>query len=119
MPVDFQQIFIKIKSIGLEAAERRERIENLRKHARHLLEQNANELDYLRQVVERAKEIDPNIRCALPLNEPLDAHYPIPDTVMDGTLIAADGSQINPDRHAAIQLCLVNVGAISLRLNSG
>jgi hypothetical protein len=34
-------------------------------------------------------------------------------------MIAADGSQINPDRHAAIQFGLVNVGAIILRLDSG
>ena len=47
MAIDFQQIYTKIKEIGIGARERRERIENLRKHARNLLEQNANELDYL------------------------------------------------------------------------
>jgi len=119
MPVDFQQIFTKIKEIGAGAQERRERIEALRVHTRRLLEENAKELDYLRLVVDRAKEADPGIRCAVPLNEPLDAHVPAPAPVMDATLIAADGSQINPDRHAAIQFCLVNVGAITLRLNSG
>ncbi|MCK6584977.1 MAG: DNA double-strand break repair nuclease NurA, partial [Anaerolineales bacterium] len=35
------------------------------------------------------------------------------------TLIAADGSQINPDRHASVQFGLVNVGAIIMKLNSG
>jgi hypothetical protein len=34
------------------------------------------------------------------------------------TLIAADGSQINPDRHSAIQFGLINVGAILLRMGS-
>ena len=119
MPVDFQQIFTKIKEIGAGAQERRERISKLRDDARHLLEANAKDLDYLRLVVDRAKEADPGIRCAVPLNEPLDAHLPAPAPVMDATLIAADGSQINPDRHAAVQFCLVNVGAITLRLNSG
>ncbi len=119
MPVDFQQVFTKIKEIGAGARERRERIESLRVHARHLLEKNAEDLDFLRLVVERAKEADPGIRCAVPLNEPLDARVPAPAPVMDATLIAADGSQINPDRHDAVQFCLVNVGAITLRLNSG
>ena len=118
MAIDFQQIYAKIREIGLRARERRERIENLRAHARRLLEQNANELDYLRNIVERAREKDPNIRCALPVNESLVSHVPMPDSVIDATLIAADGSQINPDRHTAVQFCLVNVGAISMCLNS-
>jgi hypothetical protein len=118
MAIDFQQIYAKIREIGIGARERRERIENLRKHARHLLEENANELDYLRRIVEQATEKDPNIRCALPLNESLASHVPVPDSVKEATLIAADGSQINPDRHASVQFCLVNVGAISMCLNS-
>ena len=76
MAIDFQQIYTKIKEIGIGARERRERIENLRKHARTLLEENANELGLSAHVVDRAKETDPNIRCALPLNESLASHVP-------------------------------------------
>jgi hypothetical protein len=125
MAIDFQQIYTKIKEIGQGARERRERIENLRNHARKLLEENADQLDYLRDIVDHAKEADPNIRCALPLNESLASHVPTPATVtpesgaLDATLIAADGSQINPDRHASIQFCLINVGAIVMRMHSG
>ena len=119
MAIDFQQIYTKIKEIGLGARERRERIENLRTHARNLFEKNADDLDYLRGIVEHARETDPNIRCALPLNESLASHVPAPDSAIDATLIAADGSQINPDRHAAIQFCLINVGAIIMRMQSG
>jgi len=118
MAIDFQQIYAKIKEIGLGARERRERIEDLRKRARNLLDENANELNYLRLIVERATEADPNIRCALPLNEPLAAHYSEPASVKEATLIAADGSQVYPDRHASVQFSLVNVGAISMCLNS-
>jgi len=119
MAIDFQQIYTKIKEIGIGARERRERIENLRKHARTLLEENSDELDYLRKIVERVKEADPNIRCASPLNESLASHVPTPASVKEATLIAADGSQINPDRHASIQFCLINVGAIVMRMQSG
>jgi len=119
MAIDFQQIYTKIKEIGIGARERRERIEGLRVHARHLLEANATELDYLRNIVERVKETDSNIRCALPLNESLASHVPAPASVKEATLIAADGSQINPDRHASIQFCLINVGAIVMRMQSG
>ena len=119
MPVNFQEIYTKIQEIGQGARERRERIENLRVHARSLLEQNADELDYLRRIVERAKETDPNIRCALPLNESLASHVPAPASIIDATLIAADGSQVNPDRHASIQFCIINVGSIVMRMQSG
>jgi hypothetical protein len=119
MAIDFQQIYTKIKEIGIGARERRERIEKLRKHARRLLENNADELDYLRGIVERAKEADPNIRCALPFKESLASHVPTSATVKEATLIAADGSQIYPDRNISIQYCLVNVGGIAMQLNSG
>lgn len=119
MAIDFQQIYEKIQIIGKGARERRERIENLRKKARRLLEQNADELDYLKRIVEITKETEPNIRCALPINESLASHVPKPDTVKDVTLIAADGSQVFPDRNLAVQYCIINTGSIAMQLNSG
>ncbi len=127
MPIDYQQIYEKIQEIGKGARERKKTLEERRSKARELLKAYASELDALRSKVDSAKAVDQNIRCALPLDEPLDSSYPPPfdqtqdkpDSVIQATLIAADGSQINPDRHAAIQFSLVNVGAITMRLNSG
>jgi hypothetical protein len=119
MPIDYQQIYEKIQEIGKGARERKKTLDERRTKARDLLNTYASDLDALRSKVDSAKSIDQNIRCALPLDEPLDSSYPPPDSVIQATLIAADGSQINPDRHAAIQFSLVNVGAITMRLNSG
>ena len=119
MPVDYQKIYSKIKEIGTGAQERRKTLEERRKHARSLLRSYASELDSLRDKVDSAKAADPNIRCACPLNEPLDSYIPAPAEAVDATLIAADGSQINPDRHASVQFGLVNVGAIIMKLHSG
>ena len=44
---------------------------------------------------------------------------PAPASVKEATLIAADGSQIIPDRHEATQFGLINVGAIVVQPNSG
>jgi hypothetical protein len=120
MPIDFQQITHKIREIGAGARERRERLARLRAHARDLLDRHGEQLDFLRGIVEQAKGVDPNIRCAFPLAEPLTAHHPAPETShpVEATLIAADGSQINPDRHAAVQFGLINVGAIIMRMES-
>ncbi len=119
MPVNYQQIYTQIKYIGQGAKERRKKKEEAQASARNLLDLYASDLDYLRDKVDSAKAADANLRCALPLNESLASSYPAPASVKEATLIAADGSQINPDRHAAIQFCVVNVGAIQMKLNSG
>jgi hypothetical protein len=119
MPVNYQEIYTQIKDIGQGAKDRQKRKEERQAQARELLAAYASQLDVLRNKVDSAKAADPNIRCALPLNEPLDFSGPPPASVKEATLIAADGSQINPDRHAAVQFGLINVGAITLKLNSG
>jgi hypothetical protein len=119
MPIDYQQIYTQIKTIGQGARERQKRKEERQAQARELLSVYASRLDELRNKVDSAKAVDANIRCALPLNEPLDFAGPVPASVKEATLIAADGSQINPDRHAAVQFGLINVGAIIMKLNSG
>ncbi len=119
MPIDYQQIYTQIKEIGAGARERKKTLEERRALARNLLASFSSELDVLKSKVDSAKAVDTNIRCAVPLNEPLASHHPTVDSVIQATLIAADGSQINPDRHAAVQFGLVNVGAIILRLDSG
>jgi hypothetical protein len=119
MPINFQQTYTQIKTIGAKSAERRKKKEDARKQARELFQAYSAELDLLRAKVESAKQIDSNIRCAVPLDENLASSYGIDDSVIQATLIAADGSQINPDRHASIQFGLINVGAITMKLNSG
>lgn len=53
-------------------------------------------------------------RAARPLNqeEPLDAAVPPPAAPLKATIIATDGSQIMPDRHASFLYYLINVGGI-------
>ncbi len=119
MAIDFQQVYAKIREIGSSVQQRKKTLEERRVKARELLNFYADALEELHRKVEAAKAADPAVRCALPLNERLDSHFPPPDLPLNATLIAADGSQINPDRHAAIQFGLINVGAIIMQLNSG
>ncbi len=119
MSIDFQQVYQKIREIGATAQQRRKTLDERRAQARALLRNHANLLVVLQRIVEAVKEIDPAIRCAVPLHEPLDFHAPPPASPSNAVLIAADGSQINPDRHAAVQFGLINVGAITLKLASG
>jgi hypothetical protein len=119
MPINFQQIYARIREIAAGADESKRTLEEKRDLARRLLTAYDSELDYLQRKVEDAKAADSNIRCAVPLDEPLLSTYPPPPPVADVTVIAADGSQINPDRHASIQFCIINVGIITMKLHSG
>lgn len=119
MPINFQQIYARIREIAAGADESKRTLEEKRGLARKLLGTYDSELDYLQRKVEAAKVVDSNIRCAVPLTEPLTSTYPPPTPVADVTIIAADGSQVNPDRHASIQFSIINVGIIIMKLHSG
>jgi hypothetical protein len=119
MPIDYQQIYTRIKEIGQGARERKKTLEERRKLARSLLATFNTQLDVIHAKVDSAKLADSNIRCAVPLDEAPASSHPAPEYIPLSTLIAADGSQLNPDRHAAVQFGLVNVGAITLKLDSG
>jgi hypothetical protein len=119
MPINFQQVYARIREIAAGADESKRTLEEKRDLARSLLAAYASELDYLQRKVEAATAVDSNIRCAVPLDEPLTTTFPPPPPVQDVTVIAADGSQINPDRHASIQFSIINVGIIIMKLHSG
>ena len=116
MALDFQQVRQQVKALGEKAPLRQQRLQGLRELARQLLSNNAQDLERLRQKVQSvARSYDPTLRCALPVDEPLDSHFEQPALPAQTTILAADGSQIAPDRHAQVEYCLINVGAIQMR----
>jgi hypothetical protein len=115
MPVDFQKVREEVIKIGERAPEREKQLQSLREKAAGLLEDHADNLEALRKKVERAAELNKNLRCAVPFQENLAGSFPLPDLPAEITVIAADGSQIYPDPHGQINYCLVNVGAIYVR----
>ncbi|HNN11955.1 MAG TPA: DNA double-strand break repair nuclease NurA [Anaerolineales bacterium] len=124
MPINYQEIYTQIKEVGQGAKERRKKKEEAQELAQKLLETYSSELDFLRSKVDSAKAADANIRCAVPLDEALASHYPVPDlSSLEGsasaTLVAADGSQAIADRHSPVQFCVINVGGIVMKPNSG
>ena len=119
MPINYQEIYTRIKEIGAGAKEREKKKEEAQELAQNLLSSFNSELDALRSKADSAKAVDSNIRCAVPLNEALASHYPVPDSTIQATLIAADGSQIVPNRHEPLQYYVINVGAIAMQIGSG
>lgn len=118
MPIDYQKIFGKIREIGSSAQERKKITAERHSKAQKILETHAGNLDYLKYKVNLIKSVDANFRCAIPRDENLMFSKGVSTVDVDATLIAADGSQINPDRHSAVLYCVLNVGTIILKTNS-
>lgn len=119
MSLNYQQVRQQVQRLGEGAPARYKQLQALGEKARELLKNNAGEIDALRQKVERiVRTHDNSLRCALPVREALNATFPSPEINAPVTVLAADGSQINPDRHAQVEYSLINVGAICTRLGS-
>ena len=117
MPVDFQQIHEQVKKFGESALRRAEKLQVLRQAAQDIMQTNTDQIRELQEkVAYMANEIDPTLRCAVPFTEPLTSHFPLPPAAEKATVIAVDGSQIPQDRHAQVNYCLVNIGAIQMTI---
>lgn len=117
MPLNYPQLQPQIIELGKTAVKREDRLRILREKANELLENRAQDVAALRAKVERAVKRDPNLRCAVPVSEPLTGSYPLPDLPADIVLLAADGSQIYPDKHSGTNYYAINVGGILLNLS--
>lgn len=119
MPLDFLSVKQQAREIAARAPAERQRLDGLRQQAAELLAANAERGDELRAKVEAAAAADSWLRSAKPAGEALTASFPAPASPGAVTLIAADGSQIDSDRHAPLSYFLVNLGAIIMRTGSG
>lgn len=124
MSLDFQRVQEQVKELGELAPARQKTVIERRERAVALLRQYARRSEVVRLRVNQVVEsIDPNLRCALPVDpalaeaEALDFTSPVPAVPARATVIAADGSQIPLDRHAEVEYCLINIGAARLSLH--
>jgi hypothetical protein len=118
MALDFQQVREQVIKMGEQAPNRAAHLRALKQQAEETLHENANRNQFLRDKIQAALLQNKNLRSALPRDETLNQFFhptPLPEKI---TLLAADGSQINPDTHASVDYCLVNVGAIQMQYGS-
>ena len=118
MALDFQQVREQVILMGEGAPTRAANFLVLQELARETLEENAHKNQYLVGKVQAALSQNTNLRCALPKDENLNQAFGLPAIPEVISVLAADGSQINPDRHASVDYCLVNVGAIQMQYGS-
>jgi len=114
MPVNFQQVQQRVRQIGQQAPAVQKQLAARRARALQLLHQFAADPEPLADLFERANHINSSLRCAKLYRESLTHRGPLPVLDTPIVLLAADGSQINPDRHAAVEFGVINTGAIRI-----
>jgi hypothetical protein len=119
MPVNLIEIQQKLNDFSAQAKARHEKLASRRQEVTDLFDAYADRLVDLRETFQKAAQVNPHLRCAVPLDEPLDAVVPMPDLPGRFTVMAADGSQINPSRHARVAFCVINVGIVIMVRGSG
>lgn len=114
MPVNYQQFQQQLREKGkLAKDQEKQRAEKLER-AQALLDERAADLDGLRERVAEAARSDRGLRCASPLGEPLTFARAADPPAQSPALLAADGSQVNPSRHDAVEFGLINIGLIRM-----
>jgi hypothetical protein len=109
----------QVSQMGRTLAER-ERIHEAKiGQARAALIEHGEVTAELREKIAQAHASDQSWRGADPLGNRLDERHTPAAPPCPATLIAADGSQIYPDRHGIATYYLINTGSIVLRQCSG
>jgi len=112
MTLELSRLTQPVQAMGEHLAARRRRQADLVTTARHWLAQYADQGERLRHPA-RA------VRAAIPTDEPFDATHPLPSVPEQFTVLGADGSQIQPDRHGLAFYYVINVGSLVYRHGSG
>jgi hypothetical protein len=112
MTLELSQLTHQVRAMGKSMAERQRTYADLVELAREWLVDHADQGAELRRAAR-------DFQAAIPTEEPLDAVHPLPRVPEQFTVVAADGSQIQPDRHGAALYYMINIGSLIYRHGSG
>ncbi len=122
MTLELNQVAAQVKTMGRSLAEQSTVRDEAVQAARMLLQQFSTAYTDLDDRITLAEKVQQKLRFdwvgAAPTTEALAQAYPLPACPERVTVIASDGSQILPDRHAISLYYLINVGSIIYRHGS-
>ena len=119
MPVNLVEIQKSLSSFADQAKDHLEQEAIYLRELKKVLAASAGQLDAVRMLVGREADTNARLRCAVPTDEALDRAVSVGQLPERVALLAADGSQINPSRHARVPFCVINIGAVEMRRGSG
>jgi len=119
LTLELNRLTRDVDQMGRAMTSRREELAGRAAEAGSVLASQPQVTKELLQKIETARRIDEWRRGAVPLGNRLDERRRADFAVPRAVLIAADGSQIFPDRSAVTLYYLLNIGAIVFREGSG
>ncbi len=119
MSLELNKLTGQVEKMGQTMAKRRDDFQSRGEQARELLMRQPIVTPELERKIATARETDEWRRGALPLGPRLDERRTPAVLPEHASLIAADGSQIYPDRHGIAPYYLLNTGSIVFRKGSG
>lgn len=114
MPLDYTAIKHQLLSLSDQFNARLADQTDRAARAALVLDSLAGQNDTVREAVFSAAASYGSLRSAIPTDEEITAAYPPPALTCDYTLLAADGSQVNPNRHDPIPFGVINIGVFRL-----
>ena len=119
MPVNYEQLRKQMKTAGKTLRLRQDASSRAAdRYKAELL--SASRSGGLKDRVEAALASKPELRCAVPKEEPIDTVHPLPPLPpIRIRLLACDGSQITPSRHDEISFGLINTAVVEYISHSG
>ncbi len=117
MSLELNKLTHQVDDLGASAARRVQEIADRLPVARAALNAIGQSDEELRRKVEAA--LKRRWAGAVPTHEPVHSAIPLPAHPERVNVVAADGSQIYPDRHGVALYYLINVGSLVFRHGSG
>ena len=118
MPPNYQQLPGLIHTAVSRIPNSRRKVDDKRELALIVLQNAAQNQDELRTDIHHLTDkVDRLLRCAAPLDEPINAQYPPGKMPQKAMVIGADGSQILPSAHS-LPFGLTNAAAIMMPIGS-
>ena len=117
MSLDIPQLIPQLQGMAQTAAEQAAELQRLLPKAEQALDSCASM--EAQEIAERIQRAGQDWRGSRPTNEAVNAILPPPDKPDAFTIIGADGSQIQPNRHSLALYYLINIGSIVVKHGSG
>ncbi len=114
MPLDYTAIQTKLKVLAGQIDARQQAEAGKAARASVLLDSLAGQNEHSREVINSAAALNANLRSAVPTDEDITAVFTAPGINQDYTVLAADGSQVNPNRHDSIPFGVINIGVFRM-----
>ncbi len=119
MPVNWTQLHGDLQSQGRTLGAQAEAIKDAQRRVLACLEKYAADPHIPQRIEALVSSTDPDLRCAVPAVEGLNAAWEPGSAPPKQIIIAADGSQVTPDRHDQLLFGIVNIGTVVFRMDSG